>query len=95
MYYYDMEKSGARIQQLRKDKGMTQEELAVTLGIGDRHLRKIESGEKGPSIEILVELSKLFNVSLDYIIVGRRPQETLKKKLFAVIRVLSALADEL
>ena len=93
--HYDMEKSGARIQQLRKTQGMTQEQLAAALSIGDRHLRKIESGEKGPSIDILVELSELFDVSLDYIIVGRQPRDNLKKKLSAVIQNLSALANEL
>ncbi len=93
--YYDMEKCGARIQRLRKDKGMTQEELAAVLGIGDRHLRKIESGERGPSTEIFVELSELFGVSLDYIIVGKKPQDSLKKRLSVVIQELSAVTDEL
>ncbi len=93
--HYDMKKCGARIQQLRKAKGMTQEELSAVLGIGDRHLRKIESGERGPSTEIFVELSELFHVSLDYIIVGKKPQDNLKKRLFAVIQELSAVTDEL
>ena len=84
--HYDMKKCGARIQQLRKAKGMTQEELSAVLGIGDRHLRKIESGERGPSTEIFVE---------DYIIVGKKPQDNLKKRLFAVIQELSAVTDEL
>lgn len=92
---YDMKKCGERIRQIRKVQGMTQEELAAELKIGDRHLRKIESGEKGPSIEILVELSELFEVSLDYIIVGRHQQNALKEKLSTIIQELSTLADEL
>ena len=83
--HYDMKKCGARIQQLRKAKGMTQEELSAVLGIGDRHL----------STEIFVELSELFHVSLDYIIVGKKPQDNLQKRLFAVIQELSAVTDEL
>ncbi len=92
---YDIKKSGERIQQLRKAHGMTQTQLAVRLNIGDRHLRKIEAGEKGPSIDILVEISGLFGVSLDYIIVGRQSQDDLKQRLRAVIQTLSILSEEL
>jgi transcriptional regulator with XRE-family HTH domain len=94
-YDYDMKESGERIQQLRKSREMTQEELAAVLRIGGRHLRKIESGERGLSIDISVELSKLFDVSLDYIIVGRQTPDDLKKKLSIAIRNLSELVDEL
>jgi transcriptional regulator with XRE-family HTH domain len=94
-YDYDMKESGERIQQLRKSREMTQEELAAALRIGGRHLRKIESGERGLSIDISVELSKLFDVSLDYIIVGRQTPDDLKKKLSIAIRNLSELVDTL
>ena len=92
---YDIKKSGERIQQLRKAHGMTQTQLAARLNIGDRHLRKIEAGEKGPSIDILVEISGLFGVSLDYIIVGRQSQGNLKERLRTVIQTLSILSEEL
>ena len=92
---YDIAVSGERIRQLRKAKGMTQEQLAIKLNIGDRYLRKIETGEKVPSIDILVELSSLFDVSLDYIITGKQPQNDLKQRLCAVIQELSELTGEL
>ncbi len=92
---YDMKECGERIRQLRKAQGMTQEQLALKLNIGDRHLRKIEAGEKGPSIDILVEISALFNISLDYIIVGRQPRNDLKQRFRTVLQNLSALAEEL
>lgn len=92
---YDIEKIGNRIRRLHKNQGMTQAQLAMKLNISDRHLRRIEAGEKGPSIDILIEIATLFNISLDYIIVGKQPQSDLKKKLFALIQSLSVLADEL
>ena len=92
---YDIKQCGERIQQLRKSQGVTQEQLATKLNIGDRHLRKIETGEKGASIDILVKISALFGVSLDYIIVGRHPQDNRKQRLCTIIQNLSALADEL
>lgn len=92
---YDIKESGKRIRQLRKAKGMTQEQLATKLDIGDRYLRKIETGEKVPSIDVLVEFSSLFEVSLDYIITGKQPQDILKQRLRTVIQDLSTLAREL
>ena len=92
---YNIVASGKRIRQLRKAKGMTQEQLAIKLGIGDRYLRKIEAGEKVPSIDILVGLSSLLDISMDYIITGKQPQDDIKQKLCAVIQNLSKLAKEL
>ena len=92
---YDTRASGERILQLRKANEMTQEQVAIKLDISDRYLRKIEAGEKVPSIDILVELSSLFDVSLDYIITGKQPQNALKQKLYAAIQDLSILVEEL
>ena len=92
---YDIEKIGDRIRQLRKGQGMTQAQLAAKLNIGDRHLRKIETGEKGPSIDILIEIAALLGVSLDYIILGKQSQSDLKQQLCDLVQSLSALVKEL
>ena len=92
---YNIKESGERIRQLRMSRKMTQEQLAIKLNIGDRYLRKIEMGKKGPSIDILVEISALFKVSLDYIIMGRQSQDDLKQQLYSVIQSLSKLAEKL
>ncbi|WP_297294805.1 helix-turn-helix domain-containing protein [uncultured Oscillibacter sp.] len=92
---YDIEKIGNRIRQLRKGQGMTQAQLAAKLNIGDRHLRKIETGEKGPSIDILIEIAALLGVSLDYIIMGKQSQSDLKQQLCDLVQSLSALVKEL
>ena len=52
--YFDSYITGKRIQQLRKTKGLTQEQFAVKLNISDRHLGKIERGEGTASIDLLV-----------------------------------------
>ena len=55
----------------------------------------IEIREKGLSIDILVEISALFKVSLDYIIMGRGSQDDLKQLLYSVIQSLSKLSKKL
>lgn len=92
---YDIKEVGDRIRRLRKEQGMTQAQLAAKLNIGDRHLRKIEAGEKGPSIDILIEIATLFGVSLDYIILGKQSQSDLKQQLCDLVQSLSALVKEL
>ncbi len=44
--YFDSYITGKRIQQLRKTKGLTQEQFAAKLNISDRHLGKIERGKE-------------------------------------------------
>lgn len=54
---------GARVKELRKKKGYTQEHLAEILGIGVRSLGKIETGNSFPSTETLENLIRALNVS--------------------------------
>lgn len=46
MMYYDQFNTGKRIQKLRRERYLTQEELAVRLNVSDRHLRSLESGDR-------------------------------------------------
>ena len=82
--YFDSYATGKRIQHLRKANGMTQEELAVKLNTSDRHLRNLERGEYAPSIDLFVEIAAFFDVTLDYLIIGKvlsDHEEHLRNKL--------------
>ena len=59
-----------RIRELRKQKKMTQKELAAHLEIADSTLSYWEMGKYEPDHESLKRLSKFFNVSIDYILGG-------------------------
>ncbi|MBE7056292.1 MAG: helix-turn-helix transcriptional regulator [Ruminococcaceae bacterium] len=56
------------ITELRQSKGMTQLELAEMLNYSDKAVSKWERGESMPDIAVLVEISRLFDVKLDYLI---------------------------
>lgn len=60
-----------RIKNLRKKKGMTQLELAEKVHVTDKAVSKWETGEGNPEITILIELAKIFEVSLDYLLTGK------------------------
>ncbi len=61
---------GLRIAKLRKEHGMTQEQLAERLDISIKHCSSVERGLSSLSLEKLIDVSSLFDVSLDYLIKG-------------------------
>lgn len=66
-----METLNERIKQLRKDKGLTQSQLADQLGVTDKAVSKWEVGEANPDISLLVKISQVFNVTIDYLLTGK------------------------
>lgn len=56
-----------RIKDLRIDHDMSKKDLAIQLDISERTLTRYESGECEPTISILIKLSLLYDVSIDYI----------------------------
>ena len=61
---------GIRIALLRKSIGMSQAELANELHISPSTLGSYEQGRREPSCAMLVSLSKVFHVSVDYLLTG-------------------------
>jgi transcriptional regulator with XRE-family HTH domain len=59
---------GKKIHQLRKGRGMSQEELAGQLTVSRQAISKWEIGESVPDTENVVQLSKIFSVSTDYLL---------------------------
>lgn len=59
-----------RLKQLRINKDWSQKDLALKLKIDTQRVSKMERGLIKPPIDILIELSLLFEVSLDYLITG-------------------------
>lgn len=59
-----------KLQELRKRKGLTQEELAEVLYVSRTAISKWESGRGFPNIESLKSISKFFSVSLDELLSG-------------------------
>lgn len=94
--YYDLKECGARIQALRKENGMTQEQLATKLNINTDSLGKIERGIKWFSIDLLIEIAVFFDASLDYIVLGREMQiDVTKQALGSIINQLVDLEKKL
>ena len=68
-----MENFGERIRELRKERGITNYEMAERLGISRNTLTNWERGTKEPhSVEILEEMAKVLNVPLEILLVDKK-----------------------
>lgn len=59
-----------RITQLRHAMGLSQQQLAQKLSISPSALGMYEQSRRTPSLDLLISMSKIFNVSLDCLITG-------------------------
>ena len=59
-----------RIQNLRKVKSLSQEDLAEALGVSRQAVSKWESGQSSPDLDKIVQLSEFFDVSTDHLLKG-------------------------
>ncbi|MCH5153154.1 MAG: helix-turn-helix transcriptional regulator [Clostridiales bacterium] len=67
---------GQRFQRLRKNAGLTQEDVATKLNITAQAISKWENDVSAPDISVLVELSEILSVSIDELL-GKTPTTTL------------------
>lgn len=57
--------------EIRRKKGYSQQKVAMDLNISREALSYYENGKRSPDINMLITLSKYFNVSIDYLITGK------------------------
>ena len=94
--YFNQDDFGKRLQQLRKDKDMIQEDLAPELYISIEYLKKLETGKRRPSLELLISISEYFDVSTDYLLTGKeRICRQTKKRLNNVMAELAIIRQEM
>ncbi len=79
MYYYDIEKCGKRIKELRRSRGITQEQLADSIGISQKTIAGIETGNKGTTIDTMLAIVSVLETSLDYLLLGYVGELTCEK----------------
>lgn len=61
-------KFGEKLKELRLENNLTQKQLAERLGIANSIISYYESGNRFPSYDVLVKISKTFHVTCDYLL---------------------------
>ena len=64
-----------RIRDLREDRDLTQGDIAIYLHCSQACYSNYENGKREPSLALLLEMSRYFNVSINYLITGEEFQK--------------------
>lgn len=76
----DAKKTGAYISKLRKERNMTQKELAERLNVSDKAVSKWETGKGLPDVDSLLTLSREFSVSVNELLLGEGIETPVKAR---------------
>lgn len=76
----DQKKIGIFLKALRKEKQLTQEQLAEILGVTNRSISRWENGVNMPDFDLVIEIANYYNVSIEEILDGERKNEMIDKK---------------
>ena len=68
---------GERIAQLRQKMGLSQTALAKALGLSASTIAMYEQGRREPSVTIIVTLARTLGVTIDFLLTGQPPQQTI------------------
>lgn len=77
----NQQKIGAFLKELRKQKGLTQEQLAEKCNVSNRTVSRWENGNNMPDLDLLIELSDYYEVDLREILNGERKSENMDKEM--------------
>lgn len=68
----DQKKTGSFFKELRKEKGLTQEQLAEQLNVSGRTISRWETGSNMPDLDLLIEIADFYEVEIGELIDGER-----------------------
>ena len=77
----DLQKIGTFLKELRKEKELTQEQLAETLNVSRRTVSRWETGSNVPDLDLLVEMADLYRVDLRELLNGERKNEQMNEEM--------------
>ena len=89
----DQKKIGAFMKELRKEKGLTQEQAAEQLSVSNRTVSRWETGTNMPDISLLLEIAELYDVSIPELIDGERKSEIMNEEVKEVAAKMSDYAE--
>ena len=77
----NQEKTGRFLKELRKQKGLTQEQVAEKFNVSNRTISRWENGNNMPDLDILIEISDYYEVDLREILNGERKSGNMDKEM--------------
>ena len=90
----DQSKTGLFIKELRKEKGLTQEQLAEQFCVSRRTVSRWETGSNLPDLDILVEMADYYDVELRELLDGERKSGKMDKELEETVLKVADYSNE-
>ena len=90
----DMQKTGSFLKHLRKEKGLTQEQLAERFFVSSRTVSRWETGSNLPDVGTLIDLADFYDVDIRELIDGERKSEIMDKETKDTLKKVAAYATE-
>lgn len=90
----DQRKIGIFFKELRKEKELTQEQLAERLGVSRRTVSRWETGSNLPDLDILIEMADYYEVELRELLDGERRSERMDKELEETVLKVADYSNE-
>ena len=90
----NQQKIGSFLKELRKEKNLTQEQLAEYLNTSRRTISRWETGNNLPDLDILIELSDYYDVDLRELIDGERKSEQMDRELKETVLKVADYSNE-
>lgn len=77
----DLKKIGSFLRQLRKEKGITQEQLAEILNVSGRTVSRWETGTNMPDLSVLIQIAEYYDIEMKELLKGERKSEDMDNEL--------------
>ena len=90
----DQQKIGQFLRECRKEKGITQEQLAEMLGVTNRSVSRWENGSNLPDLDILIEMADYYDVELRELLDGERKSDKMNKELEETVIKVAEYSNE-
>ena len=90
----NQQKTGAFLRKLRREKGLTQEQLAEIFFVSSRTVSRWETGSNMPDISTLIDLADFYDVDIREIIDGERKSENMDKETKDTLKKVAVYATE-
>lgn len=92
--FVDQKKIGNLLKALRKEKGMTQEQLAEQLRVSNRTVSRWETGSNMPDLDLLIEIADYYDVDIRDLLDGERKCEKMNNELQETVLKVAEYSNE-
>lgn len=90
----DLTKIGACLRDLRKEKGLTQEQLAEQFNISQRTVSRWETGSNMPDLDVLLQLADFYRVDIRTLLNGEKQRRTMSEETKEIVHKLVSFDQE-